>query len=293
MNGLFVGLATIDHVYRIDDFIDRNLKHYAAKYELYAGGPATNAAFTYGALGGFPTLITAIGRNHYSSVIHSDIAKFVPNILDMWHRETVAPPVATVLVSDNNGDRTIVTTMPEARHLGVPANLEGIVGTADSVLVDGFYMDVALQAAAHARRLGKTVIFDGGSWKPGMDKLLRLVDVAIVSEKFAVPGNMDVLEAIAEHGVRHVAMSRGKGPIKVKLPEGSCELPVEEISAVDTLAAGDVLHGAFSYFWDKGNPFVDALRKASRVATLSCRFFGARQWVDSMATEPKEPGGGA
>jgi sugar/nucleoside kinase (ribokinase family) len=289
MNGLFVGLTTCDQVYRIEDFIERNHKHYATEFAIYAGGPATNAAVTYGALGGHPTLITAVGRNPLSKLIHSDILRFVPDMIDIMHNETISPPVATVLVSRSNGDRTIVTTMPETRHVRVPANLEGIVKKADSVLVDGFYMDVALQAAAHAKRLGKTVILDGGSWKPGMDGLLRLIDVAIVSERFVVPDKTDVLEAVSEFGVRHGAITRGQRAITVKLPEGYCELPVEQISAVDTLAAGDVLHGAFSYFWDQGDHFVDALRKASAVATFSCRFFGAREWVDRIGGQSKVP----
>jgi sugar/nucleoside kinase (ribokinase family) len=65
-------------------------------------------------------------------------------------------------------------------------------------------------------------------------------------------------------------------------PEGSGELPVDPIEAVDTLGAGDFFHGAFCHALAGGTGFVDGLRAASGVATLSCRSFGTRAWLEDL-----------
>ena len=282
MNSLFIGLMTCDQVYRIDDFLERNHKHYASEHHLYAGGPVTNAAFTYGALGGNPTLVTAVGNNPFSDFLSRDIRDFVPKICDLWRGKDVVPPVATVLSSASNGDRTVITTVPSDVPITQPLNLTEMITSSKSLLVDGFYLDLALRAASCARSLGRTVIFDGGTWKSGMEDLLRSVDIAIVSERFVAPGWKDALDALSRFGVSHIAITRGQKAIIAQSVGETREIPVDTTSAADTLAAGDILHGAFVYYWNRGFPFVDALVRASRVATFSCRFFGPRRWVNEF-----------
>ena len=290
MNALFIGLMTCDQVYQIGDFLQRNQKHYAAQYHLYAGGPATNAAFAYGALGGNPTLVTAVGNNPLAGFLRRDIEKFVPQICDIWKDRDATPPVATVLNSTSNGDRTVITTMPNPAPIAEPSDLRGMIAISKSLLVDGFYMKLALRAVSRARELGRTVIFDGGSWKSGMEDLLRSVDVAIVSERFSVPGCKDVLDALSNFGVPHVAITRGQKAVIARSMGNTHEIPVDTISAVDTLAAGDIFHGAFVYYWDRGFSFADSLVGASRIATFSCRFFGPREWVTQLDDHLKATG---
>src|SRR5580698_6452534 len=59
--GLFVGLATVDLTYPVDEIPWRNQKISVPGQHLSAGGPATNAAITFGFLGGAATLVTAVG----------------------------------------------------------------------------------------------------------------------------------------------------------------------------------------------------------------------------------------
>jgi hypothetical protein len=61
-----------------------------------------------------------------------------------------------------------------------------VVGV-DAVLVDGHHLDLALPLAAAARAAGVPVLLDGGSWKPGLEQLLTLVDIALISEVLQVP----------------------------------------------------------------------------------------------------------
>jgi sugar/nucleoside kinase (ribokinase family) len=51
---------------------------------------------------------------------------------------------------------------------------------------------------------------------------------------------------------------------------------------VDTLGAGDVFHGAFCYYFAQTGDFAGSLQAASRVAAVSCRYFGAMRWANAV-----------
>ena len=151
------------------------------------------------------------------------------------------------------------------------------------VLVDGQYMPLCIAAAKAAHVRGIPVVLDSGSWKPGMAKLLPLLDTAICSGDFRPPGcrsQSDVFEFLAERKIRRVAITRGDSAIRFLEDGKRGEIPVRRIRPVDTLGAGDIFHGAFCYYaCQPGQTFRSALAAASRVATFSCRFAGTRSWM--------------
>jgi sugar/nucleoside kinase (ribokinase family) len=160
----------------------------------------------------------------------------------------------------------------------------------DALLVDGHHLDLALPLAEAARAAGVPVLLDGGSWKPGLERLLVAVDIALVSAVFHVPGDLpdgrgrpgdDVLAAVRALGPSVVARSRGPLPIEVLTGAGRAEVTVPQVEVVDTLGAGDVLHGALSaWLADRGTgDLQDGLAWAARVAADSCTAAGARGWL--------------
>ena len=135
---------------------------------------------------------------------------------------------------------------------------------------------------------GKIAIVTGGSKGIGRATALALaqegVDVAICAERFLPPGaskGSEVFEALRQVGVRRIAITRGERPILYFDGESAGQIDVAKIRAVDTLAAGDIFHGAFSYFYARADSFVTALEKAGEVATISCKHFGPRSWMRS------------
>jgi sugar/nucleoside kinase (ribokinase family) len=86
------------------------------------------------------------------------------------------------------------------------------------------------------------------------------------------------LRWLQEHGVACAAVTRGARPI-VGLERGRrFEIEVPAVHAVDTLGAGDVLHGAFCLRYAATGDFEGSLRFASVIATQSCRGFGIGAW---------------
>jgi sulfofructose kinase len=70
--------------------------------------------------------------------------------------------------------------------------------------------------------------------------------------------------------------------------------PAFQVKVVDTLAAGDVWHGAFTLALGEGLPQAEAIRFATAAAALKCTQFGgragtpSRQAIDAFRKEHKE-----
>jgi sugar/nucleoside kinase (ribokinase family) len=278
LRGLLVGLTTIDIHYLVDTFPMSNAKTVAGAFAMEVGGPATNAAITFAHLGGNSHLLSAIGQHPFTSFIEHKLQQYHVALTDLSPAATQLPTISSI-VTTPGGQRAILTTRSSSTS---SMNDTAWIAHPDDynvLLVDGFHMDTCCRVAQQARQCGVPVVLDGGSWKEGMERLLSFVDIAICSEQFRVPDEGDeegVLAYLARQGVRCRAITHGERPILYATAEGNGEIAIEPVEVVDTLGAGDILHGAFCYYATEGNSFVPALLQASRVATRSCQTFGTR-----------------
>ncbi len=281
--GLFVGLATVDVSYTVDNIPRRNQKISVPAQFITAGGPATNAAATFAFLGGKTTLVTAVGFHALAKVIHDDLKRLSIRLHDVAGGLQQPPPVSSILVHRGSGDRTVVSANAAVfSSLDAEFDPKWLKGV-DIVEVDGQYMPLCIAAARAAHERGIPVVLDSGSWKPGMAKLLPFLDAAICSGDFRPPGcrtEDDAFEYLSARKVRRIAITRGGSAIRFS-EQGECAtITVKKVKAVDTLGAGDIFHGAYCYYACKpGMAFREALAAASQVASFSSRYAGTRSWM--------------
>jgi sugar/nucleoside kinase (ribokinase family) len=189
-----------------------------------------------------------------------------------------------VLLDATEATRTIVnpprSTTELIRRMAWDSNWGEIPSVAHS---DGFHLNETMPVLASCREAGTMLVLDGGSWKPGTDEIARLLTAAICSERFSVPGRPphpdSTIAWFAERGVPHVAVTRGGKPILGWDRGHRFEIEIARIDALDTLGAGDVLHGAFCFHFARLQDFEPALRLAADLATRSCRGLGIRAWT--------------
>jgi sugar/nucleoside kinase (ribokinase family) len=281
MKGLFIGLNTIDMQFLVDAYPGKNEKSKAQGYGLYTGGPATNAAIAFSHLGGKSHLVSSFGRHPFTELIAKELQKYGVEHTDMTPERSCHPVFASVVTTLGTGERSIVSYHPNYHHFcditldSFPVEAYGIM------LTDSFYVDAALTLTekAHGRI---PVVLDGGSWKPNLEKLLPLVDVAICSADFRPPGThsvQHVFDFLSGQCIRNIVITQGEKPILVKAQGSYYEIPVEPIKAKDTLGAGDIFHGAFCYYYMMGSELNKALSQASMVAGRSCLAYGTREWM--------------
>nr|NLI49246.1 kinase [Propionibacterium sp.] len=282
---VFAGLATLDVVHRVARLPGPDEKVTATAVEVTAGGPAANAAKTLAALGGRARLVTALGADPVAGLVRADLESFGVEVVDLASGRPGIPPVASVLVTETTGQRAVVNS--EGFALPDVPPLDELVAGAASLLVDGHHPTLALAAARAARAAGVPVVADAGRPRPVWERLLPLTDVAICSAEFRVgdaPAGGFAAAALHAVGVRRVAITAGAGPLAWWDADtrASGELRPPTVTAVDTLGAGDVLHGAFCFHAERGLGFADALAAASRLAAARCTRWGLNAWLRSL-----------
>ena len=270
--GVFVGIATVDLVQRVERPPARNEKLTAASQEVAAGGPAANAAVTFARLGGDATLVTALGWHPLARYVAEELAGHGVRVLDAAPAFSSPPPVSSILITEATGDRQVVSVNAGGAWAARPATPLAEWPEAEVVLVDGHHPGLALSAAVAATA---PVVLDGGSWKPVLAELLPRVQYAVCSADFRHPAGT----ALLEMGVPWVAVTRGSAPVQWWGPDASGEIPVPSVVVRDTLGAGDVFHGAFAYALVSGLDFPAALTFGAAVASRRCTTAGPRAWL--------------
>jgi len=242
-----VGLTTIDIHYLVDTFPASNAKTLAGAFAMAVGGPATNAAITFAHLGGKSHLLSAIGQHPFTSFIEHELHRYHVEMTDLSPTATQLPTISSI-VTTPGGQRAILTTRSSSTPSMNDITWIPHPDDYDVVLVDGFQMDTCCTVAQQARQYELPVVLDGGSWKEGMERLLPCVDIAICSEQFRSPDGDDedaTLAYLARQGVCYRAITHGERPVIYDTAGGSGEIAIESVEVVDTLGAGDILHGAF------------------------------------------------
>ncbi|MEO1067627.1 MAG: PfkB family carbohydrate kinase [Cyanobacteria bacterium J06638_6] len=279
--GLFVGLITLDCIYRVDHVPSSNEKLVAEDSLLVAGGPATNAAVTFAALGNRATLVGSLGQHPLATLVRSELAEWGVDVVDLTPHIKAPPPLSTILVTAATGDRAVVSRNALGRQGVLSDNVERLLQDIDIVLIDGHQMEAGLGVAQRARSQHIPIVIDAGSWKPSFDQVLPLATSVIAAAKFRWP-SLDTAaatqQALVDLGLAEVATTHGSEPIQYIYQGDPAIEPVSQVIVRDTLGAGDIFHGAFCHYRLQA-AFPLALTRAAQVATQSCRYFGPRAWL--------------
>jgi sulfofructose kinase len=159
------------------------------------------------------------------------------------------------------------------------------VAGAGAVLADVRWPQGALAALRAARTAGVPGVLDGDTAETTiLQTLVKEAAYAVFSESglacFSGTGGIEAgLRQALALGVRLAAVTQGeRGAVWIEsgTPEGLCQLPAYAVPAVDTLAAGDVFHGAFALELARGRTAADALRFAAAAAAIKCTRPGGR-----------------
>ncbi len=294
-HGIFVGLATLDVIHRVEAPPGTNEKITAGMQFVAAGGPAANAAVTFAALGGEATLVTALGSGPIAQAISAELTGVGVKVIDIAPELVDAAPVSSVTVIESSGERSVIGGDAAAITVPPPSaeELHRTLTGADVVLLDGHHPRLASAVAAAAQEAGVPRVLDAGRWKPVMgDLLARMTDV-VASADFRVPETSTAEQSAAEivaGGAPVVVTTAGADPVRWWSAGLDGEVSVPKTTAVDTLGAGDVFHGAYAYALAQGNDLEDRIRFANTVAATRCAHIGPRSWLAAIARIPLNRG---
>lgn len=263
---VFIGLTGIDYVYYLDELPEENHKCKTLEYAKYIGGPAANAAITYAALGGDATLITAYGHSSESNTITEELASLGVKVINVSSDDKL-PGISTICIT-GEGKRTIISGQNKYEDIDLSnVNLDEY----DLALFDCNQQDISLPLL---EKVSCDIVLDAGSFKENVEKYLEKATIVISSEQFKDDMGRDIFEMPYDN-ISMRAITRGEKSIRI----ANGEIGVGAVECVDSLAAGDIFHGAFCYaYLEKNFDFEQSLKYAAAIASESVKYKGPRAW---------------
>jgi sugar/nucleoside kinase (ribokinase family) len=288
---LCAGIIVLDEVFRVEEFPQPDGKVQAAGYFQVNGGCAANAAVAIARLGGRAALAGPMGGPAGEDGNGDRVLKALQreNVdCTFCQRVDGMATALSAIFMNARGDRTIVTYRDPRIAATKPQDPQAIVAQADAVLADNRYPDFVLPICEAARRRNLPVLLDGDRPTVEDDPLFRLATHVIFSSEClrATTGASDLgegLERIARKTTAFLAVSNGPGDITYLDGGVLRAVPVFKIDAVDTLGAGDALHGGFVLALAEGQSLVDAMRFGAAVAGIKCSRLGGSAGSPSRA----------
>ena len=205
--GLFCGLTVVDVIQLVEAPPEPDEKIVALDQLVAAGGPATNAAVAFSALGGRALLAAPVGVGPLADLVRADLAAAGVELIDCaalgpagtdTPDPTASPApglsVSSCTITASTGARSVVST--NARTATDPAALDVYASRAgdgrepppDVVLIDGHNPALAALALDLAAGADAFTVMDAGSWKDDAADLPGCCDVVAASARFYPPG---------------------------------------------------------------------------------------------------------
>ncbi|MBP2551040.1 sulfofructose kinase [Neorhizobium galegae] len=281
---LCVGAAVLDTLFRVHEMPRGEGKVLPYAMEQIAEGMAASAAYAVVCMGGRASLWGAVGNDETGHRIVRELAESGIDTDGMTVVDGARSALSTILV-DAAGERLIVPFYDQKLHATKRSCTEKDLAAFDAVLVDVRWPAMALDVLTMARHLGKPAILDGDvAPVETLEKLAPAATHIVFSEPAAksLTGAADVATMVSLLQARYpqtfIAVTAGPAGCYWAEPgvSGIAFEPAFPITAVDTLAAGDIFHGTFALAIAEGMASRKAIRLSSAAAALKCTVFGGR-----------------
>jgi sulfofructose kinase len=279
-----VGHSALDRVFTVDAWPQASAKVRAQVFVEVGGGMAANAAVAVARLGGEAHFWGPAGEDSVADVMRAQLQAAGVDVRGLRRFEGLTSSTSAILI-DARGERLIVSyrgTALEAPAEWLPLDR---VGGAGALLADVRWPQGAIAALRAARRAGIPSVIDADTAEPEtLQTLAGEAEYALFSEHglgcFAGAGDIEGgLRRALALGARLAAVTQGERGvfwIEAGRSESLRHIPAFDVPVVDTLAAGDVFHGAFALELARGRVPADALRFAAAAAAIKCTRPGGR-----------------
>jgi sulfofructose kinase len=283
-----VGQNTVDHLCVVDRFPAPDSKQRLQALAVEPGGQIATALVALRRWGARCAYLGAFGDDEAGAASRASLAEEGIDVAHAPVRRGERNQLSVILVDARNGERTVLWHRQPARVLAPEEVPRALIGRARVLHVDGADGEAAIVAAAAARAAGVVTVADVDMAFPGLDRLLALVDVLIVSWEFArtwtaAPSPDAAIATLARHGSAIVGVTLGAHGALVGTGADIVRVAGHAVDAVDTTGAGDLFHAGFIWALLTGLDVDAALRLANAAAALQCTRLGGRHAIPTLA----------
>lgn len=280
-----IGANVCDTLIGLDEYPTEDTKRRAESIVQSGGGPCATGLVAASKLGESTAFIGVLSDDAGGSFLYKDNEKYgVSN--DLIRIQNGATSFSSyVLLGKKNASRTCVFHRGDIEFTSLDEEQKDAIREAKLLMVDGNYLEAAIEGARIARESGTLVLYDAGGLYDGIERLLPYVDILIPSEEYSLgfTGCTNAVDAAKKlydtYHPRVVVITQGKrGGIMYDGNE-IYTYPIIDVEVVDSNGSGDVFHGAYAFALCKGYDYKKACLFSSAVSSLKCTGVGSRKSV--------------
>lgn len=255
---------------------------------MYPGGKGANQAVAASRLGGRVTLISKIGTDLFGKATLKVFEEEGINTAFVFQDPDHASGIALITV-DKDGDNCIVVASGANARL-LPSDLLDATEAINELSLVLMQLESPLETVSYvagcAFKKGARIILNPAPSVPLDDELLSKISILTpnLKEAEALSGLLitDLKTAglaarkLAERGPATIIITMGNQGVQVYDKGVLTHIPVPEVIAVDSTAAGDVFNGALAVGLADGLSLLEAARFAVQAAAISVTKMGAQ-----------------
>jgi len=285
-----IGGVFWESLFQVDSLPTGGVKLIPRAGRQHASGMAPAAAVTLARLGVEVSLFSRVGDDPAGHSTCVDLRNAGVDVSGVRVCAGQATPFSSVLV-DARGERLVVPCLDARLYSGAEGLAIERVQHAAAVLADMRWVDGAQVLLQRARTVGVPTVLDADvAPVPALWRLMPLADHLLLSEdslRALEPGagEVDALQRLAEAlpSARVLGVTLGaRGALLIDRDAqdaGPLHVPGLSVPVVDTLNAGDVWHGAYTWGLARGFDLRERIRWAHAMAALKCTRPWGRQGI--------------
>ena len=283
-----IGHSTYDITLPMEEYPKENLKYRVPNKIECGGGPASNGAYLLAKWGMDTTLLTIVGDDHYGDLVFKDFENINANTEYIEKIKNHKTSSSYIIANTSNGTRTILTS----KNKPIRKLKQNILIDADYLLIDGEHPETALQVLLDNEKA--VSVLDAGRLNKDTKMLGKMVTYLICSKDFAEEFSdikidyndkntlIECYDKLKSYFNTNVIITLESHGSFTEIDGAYKQIPSVKVKAVDSTGAGDIFHGAFTYFIGNGYSLEDAIKYSSITSAISVTRVGSRFSIPNL-----------
>jgi sulfofructose kinase len=283
---LVIGRSCLDYFAVVEHFPVENKKVPLVFKLIEAGGQGGTSSCCIAKLGGRVAYIGKLGDDDEGKFCLARLQDFNVNTDHIHIVKNGRTPVAHILVTRSNGNRTIVYEPSRLPKIHINAPVEKMASKAKVILLDPEVTYLGHQLKSITNHTGK-IVYDAERWRDGMDDMMAAADYFIPASDFLDSKELPFNHLSLQEKIMELRKMVQGGLIVTAGADGAYfvdneqlyQVPAPKISVRDTTGAGDNFHAAFALALSRKFEIAEAVKLSVAVASLSCRDYGGKNGI--------------
>lgn len=285
---LCIGQAAYDTTLVLDKYPIENTKIRTDKTVECGGGSAANACALLAKWGMDSSFAGAVGDDLYGKKIIDEFIEIGINIDNLVISNLIETAAGYIISNITLGTRTIIVKEKKMDMLDDKINNNKY----DAIMIDGRELEYAKRVLINNK--DAITVIDAGNYKKSIIELGKYVKYFVCSHDFAqeytnltanannITSLVKIYDKLVEDFNNNVIITLEASGSFTKYNDEYIIVPSIKVKPIDSTAAGDIYHGALTYFLMNDYDLLKAMKLANITGALSTLKIGGRYSIPTL-----------